>query len=63
MKLVGDLKKKAAQSKSEDELKNVIKDAGMELSDEELKNVELSDEDADKVAGGVSALPARHVFL
>ena len=42
MKLVGELKDKVEKSESKEEVKELIKDAGMELTDEEL----------DQVAGG-----------
>ena len=42
MKLVGKLKDKVEKSESKEEVKELIKDAGMELTDEEL----------DQVAGG-----------
>ena len=43
MKLVGELKEKVEQTTTKEEAKEVIEEAGMELTDEEL----------DTVAGGV----------
>ncbi len=48
MKLVGDLKDKVESAASQEEAKKIIKEAGMELTDEEI----------DQVAGG----RARHAF-
>ena len=42
MELVGELKDKVEKTESIDEAKNLIKEAGMELTDEEM----------DKVSGG-----------
>ena len=42
MKLVGDLKDKVEKADNKEEAKEIIKDAGMELTDEEM----------DQVAGG-----------
>ena len=43
MKLVGELKDKVKKAENQEEAKKIIKEAGMELTDEEL----------DQVAGGV----------
>ena len=43
MKLVGELKDKVEKAENQEEAKKIIKEAGMELTDEEL----------DQVAGGV----------
>ena len=43
MKLVGELKNKVEKAENQEEAKKIIKEAGMELTDEEL----------DQVAGGV----------
>ena len=43
MKLTGDLKDKVEKAENQEEAKEIIKDAGMELTDEEI----------DLVAGGV----------
>jgi hypothetical protein len=42
MKLTGDLKEKVEKAENQEEAKKIIKDAGMELTDEEM----------DQVAGG-----------
>ena len=42
MKLVGDLKEKVEKAETPEEAKEIIRDAGMELTDEEM----------DQVAGG-----------
>ena len=42
MKLVGDLKDKVEKAENQEEAKEIIKEAGMELTDEEM----------DQVAGG-----------
>ena len=42
MKLVGELKEKVEKTENQEEVKEMIKDAGMELTDDEL----------DQVAGG-----------
>jgi len=39
MELTGELKEKVEQAESKEEVKEIIKDAGMLLSDEELENV------------------------
>ena len=44
MKLVGELKDKVEKAENQEEAKKIIKDAGMELTDEEM----------DQVAGGRS---------
>ena len=46
MKLVGDLKDKVEKAENQEEAKKIIKDAGMELTDEEM----------DQVAGGMSRI-------
>jgi len=43
MKLVGELKDKVEKAENQEEAKKIIKEAGMELTDEEM----------DQVAGGV----------
>ena len=43
MKLVGELKDKVEKTENQEEAKEIIKEAGMELTDEEM----------DQVAGGV----------
>ena len=43
MKLVGDLKDKVEKAANQEEAKEIIKEAGMELTDEEM----------DQVAGGI----------
>lgn len=53
MKLIGKLKEQVDNAQTKEEKKNLIEEAGMELSDDELEAVD----------GGVSALPGRHVFL
>ena len=45
MKLVGELKEKVEKAENQEEAKKIIKDAGMELTDEEM----------DQVAGGGGA--------
>lgn len=45
MKLIGDLKKKVEKAETQVEARELIKDAGMELTDEEL----------DSVAGGCAS--------
>ena len=42
MKLVGELKEKVEKAENQEEAKEIIKEAGMELTDEEL----------DQIAGG-----------
>lgn len=39
MKLIGDLKKKVEKAETQVEARELIKDAGMELTDEELDSV------------------------
>ncbi len=39
MKLVGDLKEKVGKAETSEEAKEIIKDAGMELTDEEMNEV------------------------
>ena len=39
MKLVGDLKKQVDETKNKEEAKELIENAGMELTDDELNNV------------------------
>lgn len=39
MKLTGLLKEKVEKAQTKDEVKNIIADAGIELTDEELENV------------------------
>ena len=39
MKLVGDLKDKVEMAENQEEAKKIIKDAGMELTDEEMNQV------------------------
>lgn len=39
MKLVGELKKKVNQAQTAEEAKQLIEDAGMQLTDEEMDNV------------------------
>ena len=46
MKLVGDLKDKVEKAENQEEAKKIIKDAGMELTDEEM----------DQVAGGGTSI-------
>ena len=46
MKLVGDLKDKVEKAENREEAKKIIKDAGMELTDEEM----------DQVAGGGASI-------
>ncbi len=43
MKLIGELKDKVEKAENQEEAKKIIKDAGMELTDEEM----------DQVAGGL----------
>ncbi|MBP5164354.1 MAG: hypothetical protein ILP08_02860 [Lachnospiraceae bacterium] len=53
MKLVGDLKDKVEKSDNKEEAKELIKDAGMELTDEEMDQVAggaVSTDDAPSVA-------------
>ena len=54
MKLVGDLKDKVEKAENQEEAKKIIKDAGMELTDEEM----------DQVAGGrgEGPVPPRRKF-
>lgn len=40
MKLIGNLREKASKAKTKEELNNVLLDAGMELTGEELENVD-----------------------
>jgi len=49
MELTGDLKKRVEQAETKEEAKVLIAQAGMELTDEEL----------DQVAGGLSACSSR----
>ena len=39
MKLVGDLKEKVEKAENQEEAREIIKDAGMELTDEEMNHV------------------------
>ena len=39
MKLIGELKEKVEKSEDQEEVKKIIKDAGMELTDEEMNSV------------------------
>ena len=39
MKLIGELKEKVEKAEDQEEVKKIIKDAGMELTDEELEHV------------------------
>ena len=47
MKLIGELKDKVEKAENQEEAKKIIKDAGMELTDEEM----------DQVAGGSARGP------
>ena len=51
MKLVGELKDKVEKAENQEKAKEIIKEAGMELTDDEL----------DQVAGGGGYIP-RHPF-
>ena len=39
MKLIGELKEKVEKAENQEEAKKIIKDAGMELTDEEMNQV------------------------
>ena len=52
MKLVGELKDKVEKAETKGEAKEIIKDAGMELTDEEL----------DQVAGGGYMSPVPEIL-
>ncbi|MBO6137091.1 MAG: bacteriocin [Lachnospiraceae bacterium] len=47
MKLIGELKDKVEKAENQEEAKKIIKDAGMELTDEEM----------DQVTGGIGEGP------
>lgn len=63
MKLVGALKEKIYKCSTKEEVLAALREAGVEFAADELKLIELDDEDLDDVSGGASAFPARHVFL
>ena len=51
MKLVGELKDKVEKAENQEEAKEIIKEAGMELTDDELDQV---------AGGGMGHLPRTH---
>ena len=53
MKLVGELKKQVEESKNKEEAKDILEKAGMELTDEEL----------DKVVGGMKIVSEKSAKL
>ena len=55
MKLVGELKKQVEETKNKEEAKEVIENAGMQLTDDELDNVIGGAADASGKAGIVNA--------
>ena len=53
MKLTGKLKTQVDNAATKEEKRETIKKAGMLLTDDEFDKVALSDDDMEKVAGGV----------
>jgi len=54
MELIGKLKDKVDQSASKEEARELIRQAGMELTDEELDKLKLTDDDLEEVSGGMA---------
>ena len=57
MKLVGDLKDKVEKAENLEEAKEIIKDAGMELTDEEMELLKKAERNCRLVKGQVFLWP------
>ena len=63
MKLTGKLKTRVESAPTKEEKRDAIKQAGMLLTDDEFDKVALSDDDMEKVAGGIRHRPQDWVNL